>query len=59
MLQTIFNYAIIIYLLLSSAHLIWQFSNVPKGIKELRTQIVIALVVNLILFSLGLIIFFK
>jgi len=59
MLQTIFNFIAIVYFILSSVHLIWQFSNVPKEIKELRTQIVIALLINLILLSLGIFLIFK
>jgi hypothetical protein len=58
MLQTVFNYAIIIYLILSSAHLIWQFSNVPEEIKEIRNQIITALLVNLLLLSLGIFVIF-
>jgi hypothetical protein len=58
MLQTVFNYAIIIYLILSSAHLIWQFSNVPEEIKEIRNQIITALLLNLLLLSLGIFVIF-
>jgi hypothetical protein len=53
-LQTIFNLAVIIYFILSSAHLIWQFTNLPTELDKIRTQILIALLVNLILLSLGL-----
>jgi hypothetical protein len=58
-LQTIFNLAVLIYFILSSAHLIWQFSNVPEEIKEFRNQIITALLVNLILLSLGIFLIFK
>jgi len=54
MLHTIFIFSVVIYFILSSAHLIWQFSNVPEEIKEVRNQIITALLVNLILLSLGL-----
>jgi hypothetical protein len=53
-LQTIFNLAVIIYFILSSAHLIWQFTNLPIELDKVRTQILIALLVNIILLSLGL-----
>jgi hypothetical protein len=53
-LQTIFNFSVVIYFILSSAHLIWQVTSLPKEIKELRNQIIIALLINLILLSLGI-----
>jgi hypothetical protein len=59
MLHTIFIYSVVIYFILSSAHLIWQFSNVPEEIKEFRNQIITALLVNLILLSLGIFLIFK
>jgi hypothetical protein len=59
MLHTIFIFSVVIYFILSSAHLIWQFSNVPKEIKEFKNQIITALLVNLILLSLGIFLIFK
>jgi hypothetical protein len=58
MLQTIFNYTILIFLLISNAHLIWQFTNVSKEMKEIRLQIGIAMVINTILLLLNLFVIF-
>jgi hypothetical protein len=59
--QLIFNYSILVYLFLSTAHLVWQFLNIPKEYERLKNQITTALGVNLILlfFNIYLIFFPK
>jgi hypothetical protein len=59
MLQTIFNFSIIIYLILSTLNLIWQTSNLPEDMKQIKPYVYIALGVNLVLLFLGIFIIFK
>jgi hypothetical protein len=59
MLQTIFNISILIYFILSTAHLIWQFTKIPKEVENIRLQIWIALLFNLIVLSIGTFLFFN
>jgi hypothetical protein len=59
MLQTIFHFSILIYFLLSTGHLIWQFRKIPKEMKEIRLQIGIAMVINLILLLLNLFVIYS
>jgi hypothetical protein len=59
MLQTIFNFSVIIYLILSTLNLIWQTSNLPEDMKQIKPYVYIALGVNLVLLFLGIFIIFK
>jgi hypothetical protein len=59
MLQTIFHFSILIYFILSTGHLIWQFTNVSKEMKDIRLQIFSAMVLNLILLLLNLFVIFS
>jgi hypothetical protein len=59
MLQTIFHFSILIYFFLSTGHLIWQFTKIPKDMKEIRLLIFSAIVLNLILLLLNLFVIFS
>jgi hypothetical protein len=59
MVQTIFNILVLTYFFLSTAHLIWQLTKIPKGLENIRLQILAAMVFNLILLCLGAFIFLK
>jgi hypothetical protein len=59
MLHTIFHFSILIYFLLSTGHLVWQFTKIPKDMKDIRLQIFSAMVFNLILLLLNLFVIFS
>ena len=57
-MQTIFNIAIMVYLLSSTTHLIWQFKQISNEDKEIRMQILIAMILNIILLLFNIFVFF-
>jgi hypothetical protein len=59
MVHTIFNILVLTYFFLSTAHLIWQLTKIPKGLENIRLQIWIALLFNLIVLSIGTFLFFN